>query len=994
MPTDPDPNDSEPIVILDREEEVSALPALHGDVGAMPQPVGPDYLTDLAQRSTTLLPGSVALETFAAAHITDYALLAAYGIGAGAPVLESGWSTEAWAFFHRHGMVGRGNALLPANLDGINLPCRDPRVPERVIGWGRLIATKRDTLGAPAGIVCAASLADEPRVVLVDGPLLGLRLAQAGVPGVALVDEAEALVPLREWLAQRDVLLVGRRHARLARICHALGDACPRPPLVLAGETEWWPAEALRLLGLEAGLAPIPSATVTPRLLTDLHAAARSAVARGHGHEVLRALGVGDPELAAVYDLGVLPSGYRVGLDRASARALLGHHLGGAVLVPARDEQGVIVDLWAVHASGRTRNVGPVLAGLIAPSVSTAFPSVVVVDRVAELGRLAREVGRHLLLLRGVEDAQLNAERLRRAGVTEVELRVSDRQADYRAVLEAAGISIRIVSAPTAVSSAHRPLDPGSLVPDESVSHAAAVEPPRPTVSTATLTHHDAPTRRYTFTAAPLTYVAEASWDGDTRMEVLVRGAHGDVLRHRCDLASDAERARFVACLVPMTGAPASIIEADLVAIRDRVLELEAPAPAVPSGPALSDPERADALSWLQTDDLLDRIAADLGELGWVGEPAARRLLYLTAISRKLSEPLWAGLSASAAEPDPHGLRLIAELTPPGEVVPLRALSDARWLHEHPTALQHALVVIDDPADLSGRALMALRQLERSGAVMPGQVQVAAQRPGGIRTTPVVAQGPVAVLFADASRLVEPLASRCHVVPVDESPAQTERILTAQRQRRADALRHEPSRDRRAAIQRRHHHAQRLLEAAEVVIPFAPSIRFPATAVRHRRDQDRFLALLSASALLHQHRRLRDAGRIVADRRDFTIAEQLFTATTALDDGGLGRHAATLLEALWAARCVDDFAMEDVARLMPDWTRYAARAAIAELVAVDCLAATRGGRGRARRYRLTAANPDTSRPRIAIATAADADPVGGLAHGGDADSPTLFGTSR
>jgi hypothetical protein len=955
---------------------------------------GSAVLTTLARRSAALLPGSLVSAMLAEAGITDATVLAAMGIGGGALELADGWSSQDWAVFHHHGLVGRGNVLHAAHLQALNLPTRDPRAPELVTGWARMMPPgKRTTLGTAAGIVCAPSITDEPRVVLVDGPLLGLQLAQAGVAGVALVDEAEALVPLRDWLARRDVLLVGRRHGRLAALQHALGNACRAAPLVLVGEPGQWREEAFTALGVDRAVFALPAAApaaITPRLLLDLHAAAREAVARGHGHEVLRLLGLDGPAVADIYEVGVLPPGYRDALDRTSARALLGHRLGGAALIPARDEHGVVVDLWVVHPDGAAFGLFRSLAGLLASAVASAFRSLVVVDRVSDLGGLAREGRQDVLLMRSVEDARVNAARMRCHGVEVVELHVSGDTAAYAAAFTAAGITATMPApaatprGPVAVVDATVP----GLVPlmaDESVATVAA---PAAALPGPALVDHDRAAHRATFTAGPLTYVAEVPIGSDTRSEVTVRGPRGHLLADRCDWSSAAARARFVACLAPTAGAEPAVLDADLVAVHAAVRALATPVAAERVAPPMTDEERLAAMELLRAEDLLTQVSADLGELGWVGEEPVRALLYLTAIGRKLADPLWSALTATAGAADPQGLRLIADLTPPEDLVPLAALTDAAWLHEHPAALRHALVVVDDPGALPGHSLMALRQLDASGAVTPGHVRSPAQRPGQARSTAVVARGPVALLAIAAGRLGDPLAGRCLAVLVDESAAQTARVLAAQRQRRADPARYAVSPERRTVLCQRHHHAQRLLAAAAVVIPFAESIRFPATAVRHRGDQRRFLALVEACALLHQHRRLRDAGRVVADRRDFDIAARLFAATGTLDGSGMSRHASALLEALWARGSATTATMDDVRQVMPDWTDYAARAAVAELVALEYLAASRGGRGRARSYRLTGtATPH--RPTITLADPTHLDAVREFADVRETGSRTL-----
>jgi hypothetical protein len=61
--------------------------------------------------------------------------------------------------------------------------------------------------------------------------------------------------------------------------------------------------------------------------------------------------------------------------------------------------------------------------------------------------------------------------------------------------------------------------------------------------------------------------------------------------------------------------------------------------------------------------------------------------------------------------------------------------------------------------------------------------------------------------------------------------------------------------------------AQRLLATVEVLNPFAPALTFPSGRTRNRRDHEKYLTLIDAIALLHQHQRPRGrhevAGRVI-----------------------------------------------------------------------------------------------------------------------------------
>jgi hypothetical protein len=88
---------------------------------------------------------------------------------------------------------------------------------------------------------------------------------------------------------------------------------------------------------------------------------------------------------------------------------------------------------------------------------------------------------------------------------------------------------------------------------------------------------------------------------------------------------------------------------------------------------------------------------------------------------------------------------------------------------------------------------------------------------------------------------------------LDESARQTEAIL--ERQRRKHSLEGRLERAASEQVKRQHHNAQRLLRSLEVVNPYHDDLTYPIDRLILRREQQKYLALINAIALLHQHQR-------------------------------------------------------------------------------------------------------------------------------------------
>ncbi|MGH9150390.1 MAG: DNA primase, partial [Acidimicrobiales bacterium] len=112
----------------------------------------------------------------------------------------------------------------------------------------------------------------------------------------------------------------------------------------------------------------------------------------------------------------------------------------------------------------------------------------------------------------------------------------------------------------------------------------------------------------------------------------------------------------------------------------------------------------------------------------------------------------------------------------------------------------------------------------------------------------------------------EELLNRCIVLSVDEERAQTRAIHAAQR--RAQTLDGVLAGQARDEVTKLHQDAQRLLAPVLVVNPFATQLCFADGRTRTRRDHPKYLTLIRAIALLHQHQRPRKTvthdGRVVS----------------------------------------------------------------------------------------------------------------------------------
>jgi hypothetical protein len=115
-------------------------------------------------------------------------------------------------------------------------------------------------------------------------------------------------------------------------------------------------------------------------------------------------------------------------------------------------------------------------------------------------------------------------------------------------------------------------------------------------------------------------------------------------------------------------------------------------------------------------------------------------------------------------------------------------------------------------------------------------------------------KGPVMIMLTTtAIDIDEELMNRCIVLSVDESREQTRAIHILQRQR--ETVEGMLLKLHRESVLKLHRNAQRLLRPLRVVNPFARQLTFLDDRTRTRRDHMKYLGLIRAVALLHQHQR-------------------------------------------------------------------------------------------------------------------------------------------
>jgi hypothetical protein len=249
---------------------------------------------------------------------------------------------------------------------------------------------------------------------------------------------------------------------------------------------------------------------------------------------------------------------------------------------------------------------------------------------------------------------------------------------------------------------------------------------------------------------------------------------------------------------------------------------------------------------------LLERVLEDFERCGAVGEETNKKVSYLAAVSRMLAKPLAIVVQSSSSAGKSSLMEAVLDFMPEEHRESYTAMTGQALFYMGQKNLKHKILAIAEQqgAEAASYPLKLLQSEGKLNIASTGKDPVS----GKHVTHEYTVEGPVMLfLTTTAHEVDEELMNRCLVLAVNEDREQTQAIH--QKQREAQTLEGLKARTRRNKIVRLHRNAQRLLRPVDVVIECLKERRFPDTMTRTRRDHMKFIALIQAITLLHQHQR-------------------------------------------------------------------------------------------------------------------------------------------
>ncbi len=269
--------------------------------------------------------------------------------------------------------------------------------------------------------------------------------------------------------------------------------------------------------------------------------------------------------------------------------------------------------------------------------------------------------------------------------------------------------------------------------------------------------------------------------------------------------------------------------------------------------PTMSEAEKAEALAALKSPTLIADLIKNFEAMGLVSDEKAKLLGYLGTVSRLLEMPLGMLIISRSGAGKTALQDAICALVPGEHVIKYTRLTGQALFYKERDGLKYKVLAIEEEDGMSA-AKYSIRTLASSQRLTVATTR-SDPKTGKLKTDEYLVEGPVFILIATTNpdALDAETRSRFIILTIDESPEQTRRIMES----RKLSYTLEGRRKHRAGRKTlsHYHNMQRLLKPIEVVNPFTPYIDYPFDRLQMRREFGKYMALINAITLLHQHQR-------------------------------------------------------------------------------------------------------------------------------------------
>jgi len=320
------------------------------------------------------------------------------------------------------------------------------------------------------------------------------------------------------------------------------------------------------------------------------------------------------------------------------------------------------------------------------------------------------------------------------------------------------------------------------------------------------------------------------------------------------DLYSAKSRDSYKRECAEELGIDEEVIKTDLKAIiyrLEELLECRQNA-ASPKDYEMSEAEKIEALKFLKSADLFNKILEDFKTLGYIGEETNKLVGYLASVSRKLDDPLAIMIMSRSAAGKSTLMDAILRFAPTEDYIKYTAVTGQALFYKGENSFIHKLLAIveDEGAARATYSLKTFQSDKELNIASTGKDPLT----GKLKTFDYKVKGPISLFITTTAADIDyETLNRFIVLTVDEGIEQTELIHNQQRE--SETLDGMFNNLNFNAIIKKHQNAQRLLKTVAVSIPYAKYLKFVSDRLRARRDHKKYLGLIKIIAFLRQYQR-------------------------------------------------------------------------------------------------------------------------------------------
>ena len=282
-------------------------------------------------------------------------------------------------------------------------------------------------------------------------------------------------------------------------------------------------------------------------------------------------------------------------------------------------------------------------------------------------------------------------------------------------------------------------------------------------------------------------------------------------------------------------------------------------------------PNASTSIDFLKRNELLKNLNQLIGKAGIVGEEQSRMLLFLIIVSYVNKNPLHALVQGSSGSGKTHIISRIADMMPQEDVLRFTRITESSLYNWGEFDLFKKVVIIEDLDGLKEDALYALREFI-SNQVLRSSVTIKDKR-GNNKSRHKIVKGQFSSLSATTKgETYEDNMSRSFLIAVDESRAQTQKIIHYQNMRNAGEI--DPTEQQKAIgfIQ----NMVRNLKHYEVINPYATKLNLPDKVHKVRRLNEMYQAVIKQVTFLNQYqRKLTNDDQLITEIEDVEQATEI-----------------------------------------------------------------------------------------------------------------------